>query len=748
MKKIIQIALFVSLFVGNSKTFYSQIEFLPNTTFKVVEYTDTLANPWAGGLSAAQFSTCDLDLDGKQDLVIFDRADHKVSTYLNKGVSGTVKYEYAPVYEKFIPRSTGWMLFRDYNCDGKKDIFIGYPGGIRVYKNISTPGYLKFVKVVNSILSLQPPSGTFPLYVSSVDIPSISDIDGDGDLDILAFGVLGATMEYHRNMSMETYGTCDSLKFALKNLCWGHFAEIGIASNKLKLFDTCNYNVSNPEDGVSRHAGSTITAFDNNGDSVADLLIGDVSFNNVVMGQNDGSKGTNMNTSLLLQDTAFPAYDTAVDLMLFPGIFLEDIDNDGIKDMICSPNEPDLTENLESAWMYKNTGTNSVPIFNFRQRNFIQDEMINTGQDAIPALFDYNGDSLMDLIVSNYGYFDRDSLAYINTVYLYENIGTKAKPIFDLITEDYMGISALNLGNSLHPAFGDIDNDGDIDVIVGNSEGYSYLFTNSAGAGNIAVFSFTDTIKNNMGNIVDIGQFAVPQLFDYDKDGDLDLIYGKVNGTLTYYENTGTSSSYIFNKITDSLGKVEIREPWDTYGASSGYSTPYFFVDSGTTYLYCGGQQGEVYKFSGINPSNPFQTFVIDDTIFSKYQIGLRSVPVIYDFGTDGKLDMFVGNKRGGVRLFTQGVDTLRLSMNEIKNNKVGFSVFPNPTKNLLFVKLDKFSFNSKTITVRNILGELLLQKETKQLQTAIDVSSFSKGMYFVTVFNGQDKQTKRFIVQ
>jgi len=137
MKKIIQIALFVSLFVGNSKTFYSQIEFLPNTTFKVVEYTDTLANPWAGGLSAAQFSTCDLDLDGKQDLVIFDRADHKVSTYLNKGVSGTVKYEYAPVYEKFIPRSTGWMLFRDYNCDGKKDIFIGYPGGIRVYKNIS-----------------------------------------------------------------------------------------------------------------------------------------------------------------------------------------------------------------------------------------------------------------------------------------------------------------------------------------------------------------------------------------------------------------------------------------------------------------------------------------------------------------------------------------------------------------------------------------------------------------------------------
>ena len=745
MKKLQTTFLLIFLSIGINNIANSQLDFLPNKTIKVIENSDTLDSPWAGGVSYAQFSTCDLNSDGLEDLVVFDRADLKVSTYLNKGTTGVIKYIYAPEYEQYFPPSRGWLLMRDYNCDGKKDIFLGFPGRIEIHKNVSTSSIPKFKKIVHDLPSLQPPSGTFGIYISSDDIPAIHDIDGDGDLDILAFGVLGYKLEYNRNLSMETYGVCDSIKYELKNLCWGHFAEIGVSSNKLKLFDTCSYNVSVPED-VSRHVGSTVLAFENNGDSTIDILLGDVSYNNVVMGQNDGSKGSNQNTSLLIQDTTFPSYDTAIDLTLFPGIFMEDVDNDQIKDMICSPNTPDFAENLSSVWYYKNNGTNSIPVFNFKQKNFLQSEMINTGESAIPVLFDYNGDSLMDLVVSNYGYYDRDSLAPFSRIYLYKNIGTKTNPMFELITNDYQNISALKLHNSLHPTFGDLDSDGDQDMILGNSEGFLYRFTNTAGAGNIAVFTFTDSMKDNTSTTIDIGKFSAPQLFDYDKDSDLDLIIGRKNGTISYYENTGTVSSFIFTKITDSLGGVSIHEYWDKYGAATGYSTPHLFKDNGVTALYCGGYQGIVYKFTGINPTNPLQSFILSDTICDSTEIGLRTVPFVYDLGKDNKLDLFVGNKRGGIRLLTEGVNTW--GINEIENTNLGFNVYPNPTNNILNVKLNQYSNETKNITIHNILGKVIFQTTTKSLKAQINVDSYPKGMYFITVSTEKGRKTKRFVVK
>lgn len=63
------------------------------------------------------------------------------------------------------------------------------------------------------------------LYVSSIDIPAIEDVDGDGDLDIITFSILGSQVEYHKNLSMERYGDCDSLDYELRNKCWGFFTE-------------------------------------------------------------------------------------------------------------------------------------------------------------------------------------------------------------------------------------------------------------------------------------------------------------------------------------------------------------------------------------------------------------------------------------------------------------------------------------------------------------------------------------------
>ena len=79
-----------------------------------------------------------------------------------------------------------------------------------------------------------------------------------------------------------------------------------------------------------RHSGSTVLALNLNNDQVKDVILGDVSYSNIVALYND-NKGINLNTSFISQDTTFPNYSVPADLHLFPGVFHEDVDNDGVK---------------------------------------------------------------------------------------------------------------------------------------------------------------------------------------------------------------------------------------------------------------------------------------------------------------------------------------------------------------------------------------------------------------------------------
>jgi len=69
---------------------------------------------------------------------------------------------------------------------------------------------------------------------------------------------------------------------------------------------------------------------------------------------------------------------------------LLDVDNDSIKDMIVSPfdGSQNVSEDYKSCWFYKNTGTNSSPVFKYQANNFLQGDMIDVGSGAIPVLYD------------------------------------------------------------------------------------------------------------------------------------------------------------------------------------------------------------------------------------------------------------------------------------------------------------------------------------------------------------------------
>ncbi|MCC6279705.1 MAG: VCBS repeat-containing protein, partial [Saprospiraceae bacterium] len=82
-----------------------------------------LSSAFAGGLNTPQFSAADLNQDGVEDLVVFDRSGDVVLTYLNAGTPGQVSYSFAPEYACFFPKVTDYVLLRDFNQDGAADIF-------------------------------------------------------------------------------------------------------------------------------------------------------------------------------------------------------------------------------------------------------------------------------------------------------------------------------------------------------------------------------------------------------------------------------------------------------------------------------------------------------------------------------------------------------------------------------------------------------------------------------------------------
>jgi hypothetical protein len=151
----------------------------------------------------------------------------------------------------------------------------------------------------------------------------------------------------------------------LIDACWGKFIESD-TDNNIQLNSNvgpCDHsNINPPQNGV-RHSGSSLLAMDLNNDNAMDLILGDVSHYNLTALTNGALPGdTALMTSM---DANFPSNTTPVNLPIFPAAFFEDVNHDGIKDLVIGTNASGGSENLESVWYYKNFGTNSNPNFSY-----------------------------------------------------------------------------------------------------------------------------------------------------------------------------------------------------------------------------------------------------------------------------------------------------------------------------------------------------------------------------------------------
>lgn len=740
---------FFFIFVGQKNVLcqqYYDYGFEKDYSIQVIDSLgDIHKNPWVGGMNSCHFSMVDFNLDGVDDLFVFDKDGNKVHCYINNGTAGNINFSYAPEYVKLIPEINGWAIFVDYNCDGKKDIFTYTIGGIIVYRNVSVT-QLKFEKAVDKYLLSYQFGGYTNIWVTYADYPSFSDIDNDGDIDILTFGVLGSWLGYHKNLSMEKYGNCDSLDYVLDEYSWGCFAE-SEESNVITL-DTCydskraesKTSFSNLKKGEVKHVGSTLLAIDLDADNDKDLIFGDVDYPNVIQLINGGNSDS---AYMISQDTMFPSYNVPVFLFSFPALCYLDVDNDNINELIISPFDPalDKSANYQNIWFYENNGMNNMPDFSFQKNDFLQGEMIDVGAGAYPVLFDYDSDGLPDLLVSNFGYLDStyydNSLAlqcvYRSQIALFRNTGSATTPSFKIITRDFVSVSSLKIQGA-YPAFADLDDDGDEDMLLGNNEGTLHYFENVGGAGNEADFVLSE--MNFQG--IDVGYYSTPQLVDLNKDGLIDIVCGKRNGKLSYFRNTGTASNPVFTKITDELGGVDVSDNQNPYHA---YSVPCFFKENNEFRLFVGSVSGHLHYYKDID-DNLDGDFTLDNDNYLWIYEGLRSSVAISDLDDDGYKDMIMGNYSGGLGYY-KGVDPPLIGI--IENNfDDGIDVFPNPADNAIVIS-NETGTKIEEIIIYNSYGQVVLRKN--EFENIIDISILSTGVYFVCLVSHEFKITKKLVV-
>jgi hypothetical protein len=693
---------------------------------------EQLPNPWVGGLNSGQYSTMDVNGDGVEDLVIFDRTARKVNVFVNENNT----YRYTPKFiAGFPPDLNDWMLLRDINCDGKKDIFTSDPLGIRVYVNESSDEGLKW-RIFNSrspqpspILTKGFSASPINIQMNSSDIPSIEDLDGDGDLDILLFRFSSSsTVEFHKNLNVERNGNCDSLQFERVTQTWGSFEECG-----------CGVFAFNGEDcpissgGKDEHqSGKSILAIDMDGDGDMEAIVGEEECVNLQILDNVGDKQLAIMSNV---STNFPNSTFPVSLYTFPAAYYEDVDFDGVKDIIVAPNAAsDVNFGVNfaaSSWVYKNTGSNDNPSFSFIQNDFLQDGMIDWGENAAPAFFDYDNDGDQDLFVSN---MISHSGSYQATIKLYKNVGSPALPSFELANRDYMGFSQLN-GINMKPQFQDINNDGLTDLVLSytqvlNGATYLYYMLNKGTA-------FSDELNLLYTGM---GIYENAKVYDINNDGLVDLLIGRSTGRLEYLKNRGSINAPDF-----------ILEDQSFYGLDSSPFRQNTSVDiadldaDGFLDLVTGDARGNITLYRDFlnNVDIPLEgeTEIINiSDVTMTLNLGARIMPVMVNLFNENKPSIVLGTGQGGLNVLRN--DSAKESP---FSGKVG--VYPNPVKvdQLLTIK----SIRSAKGRIVSTAGQILIQNLTlvANEESFINVSMLKEGLYILIMEGASKSEAIRFVV-
>ena len=692
-----------------------------------------------GGLNGGQFSVGDIDADGRQDLLVFDREANTGNVFTLIGGS----YFLNEYLLQAIPAAEDWMLLRDYNGDGRPDLFVGENDNVKLYKNRRGIGGLPLFDLVTSaLISTSFVGGPLEISVMKSDVPSIADVDGDGDLDIVCFEFAGATAEMHTNLSVEQTGGLEGITFR-KSACWGRFAENPNQCDQYELGISCRVGAAEPPKPANvQHIGSTLTLLDTDGDGDKDALVGDISCPDVNLLQNSGTRQV---ANIGSVQSRFPAVGQRAALNIFPAATVADIDADGDDDFLVAPNvysnalsQP--SDFRRSAYLFTNTGTNAAPNYAFQRADFLQKEAGDLGGKTTAVFIDMDGDGDQDMVEGHTDIRNAQSLVYSRLSW-WQNTGVGGASSFTL--QDTLLFGFQNLSNEpIRPVAADFDGDGDQDL--------GLMQTSATGHSDLKWTTNTGTIGAN-GLLFDFAAYDTavfnfafgdhPAFYDIDNDGDLDMLLGKENGALSLYEKVGPDYILLSGAYLGLARNPRRRDMKSAIGLLNDNNLPDLILsdDAGRIVVFADPIFNSSYR--ALPDTLPWK---LDGYgAYFSFKPGEWASPNLADINADGKLDLMLGMGGGGRRFFTN-TSGIPLSAAKAHGKSIGQSnlkIAEQQGNNLTVIstQLGKIQFWS-------ITGSALISNYLPAGASTINTSTLPAGFYLIEWEDKQSQQTQKWL--
>ena len=474
--------------------------------FTVTFDGEEIFQPFSGGLNQPDPRFIDWNGDGILDCFINDR-----DGYLQywEGVAdwqfGNIPL-FTFVTKTFQDINVGtWFAFHDFDGDGDEDLLSHTPDSDNVSYWSNENG--EFELVADELLDID----NLPVYGGQIVIPAIADIDGDGHIDYF-IGDISGRLAYYKGYGM-------SAGLPLFELITSTFEDIQI--------------VWTP----SRHGANAVEFYDMDNDNDLDLIWGDFYQPGLFYLENYGTS-TNPDFDDSLMVTDFPqGTDFVTTGHNIARVVDFDLDGDG--DMVVGVLSGAYgTEYLDNLYYFQNNGTGENWDF----------EMITSrllpGLDFIsgthPTLTTNCNSNAVEIWIGT----DSDS-ANINwngSIYYLNNNGSAAEPA--LVGDGVKWFTQI--GNNLVPAFFNFNNDGGEELFVGEFNGKLYKIDQYQDYPFFCIFGDPEADFLN----IDLSGRATPSFGDIDQDDDDDLAVGDKNGVIHIYWNQGSADSAVFDSMS------------------------------------------------------------------------------------------------------------------------------------------------------------------------------------------------------